>query len=291
MKKIFFRCFLSFSVCSVSAQTYLVPGAQVQPAWVFPLWFEDGSGDKDTLYFCYDPSSNDQYPSGDTIFGEKLVSTDSSIFWVGLSALGGANLDTTRKVYVSNQPFTLIFFHKGIYPLKFFWDDTLFYSSSLPYPDLSPFPRARISIICSDAFGNCPSDIELSMTAINSSFPFPLIDSAVFEGLNNVYVGNTLGEFSIELRPFDSPLEDAVINLQSKNITIYPTITHNGVWVESDEMVDIRVTDLLGRQTNSLHNTMTTTKDYVDLSMFTSGYYLFLVKTSGTYKTLKILKL
>ena len=36
------------------AQTYTIPWAQQQPAWVFPLWFEDASGAKDTLYLCYD---------------------------------------------------------------------------------------------------------------------------------------------------------------------------------------------------------------------------------------------
>ena len=36
------------------AQTYTIPWAQQQPAWVFPLWFEDASGAKDTLYVCYD---------------------------------------------------------------------------------------------------------------------------------------------------------------------------------------------------------------------------------------------
>lgn len=57
------------STTVASAQTYTVPGAQQQPAWVFPLWFEDGSGAKDTLYFCYDANAKSVLPY-DTIFGE-----------------------------------------------------------------------------------------------------------------------------------------------------------------------------------------------------------------------------
>jgi hypothetical protein len=64
-----------------SAQTYTVPGAQVQPQWVMPLWFENGDGQKDTLYYCYDSNSDDPFnPSYDTIFGEIVVTIDTSKF-------------------------------------------------------------------------------------------------------------------------------------------------------------------------------------------------------------------
>lgn len=288
MKKLFYLlCFL-VGVKFTSAQTYTVPGAQVQPAWVFPLWFEDGSGAKDTLYFCYDSLSDNLYPSGDTIYGEKIIFKDTSKFWVGIWAYPA--IDSTASVFVSNYVATNLIFNKGHYPLKMKWDDTLLYSSSLPYPDLSPLPRARISIICTDAFGNCPSDIELSLTAVASTFPFPLVDSAVFNGQENYFVGNTLGA-SLELRPFDSPLENAVINLQSRSIAVYPTLVSTGVWVESNERVEMEVLDMLGRKIDEYHRYVTHSNEYIDLTRLPHGYNFFLFKSSANLEVVKIFKL
>ncbi|MCY7408633.1 MAG: T9SS type A sorting domain-containing protein [Chitinophagales bacterium] len=252
MKKLIYLLCLLVCVKFSAAQSYTVHGAQVQPAWVFPLWFEDGSGAKDTVYFCYDPTANDQYPNTDTLLGEKLIQKDSTKFWVGVWAFNGK--DSTIQSSVSKVPFAQLFINNGYYPLKIFWDDTLFYSSALPFPDLTPLPRARISIICSDAFGNCPADIELSMSAIPSTFPFPLVDSAIFNGFENYYVGNTLGEFSLELRPFDSPLEDAIINIQSKSISIYPNPSSDEFIIQLKQQADLRITDVTGRTVKEIFN-------------------------------------
>jgi hypothetical protein len=55
------------------AQVYTIPWAQVQPDWVFPLWFENGDGQKDTIYIGYDENAHGyllQENNPDTIFGE-----------------------------------------------------------------------------------------------------------------------------------------------------------------------------------------------------------------------------
>ncbi|MFN0276654.1 MAG: hypothetical protein ACKVPJ_12985 [Chitinophagales bacterium] len=69
MKKHLLLGLLLIKILSLNAQTYTIPGATEQPAWVFPLWFEDALGNKDTLYFGYDPEAVDfGIPSSDTIF-------------------------------------------------------------------------------------------------------------------------------------------------------------------------------------------------------------------------------
>ncbi|MEN9521788.1 MAG: hypothetical protein RL065_165, partial [Bacteroidota bacterium] len=56
----------------MQAQTYTIPNASKQPAWVFPLWFENGDGQKDTVYIGYDIHADTWNGIGpDTIFGEK----------------------------------------------------------------------------------------------------------------------------------------------------------------------------------------------------------------------------
>jgi hypothetical protein len=278
---------LLMSTTITSAQTYTVPWAQVQPAWVFPLWFEDGSGDRDTLYFCYDSGASDSFPNTDTMLGEKVVLVDSSKFWTGLWSYNG--LDSSVKAYVSNQPFAQLFFNKGIYPLTVRWDDTLLYSSALPYPDLSPFPRARIAIICSSAFGSCPSDVELSITAEPGFFPFPLIDSAVFNGLPGYYVGNTLGEFTMKLKPFDSPIEDEVEVIHGNDASVFPTLVDNHVTILTTRPMTLRFYDLSGRVMLP-HLEISPPSGQISTSILPPGAYLMLLQSESLLQVVKIIK-
>ena len=100
MKKISLISAVVFAGFTLFAQPYTIPGAIQQPAWVFPLFFEAGDGQKDTLYFCYDPTADDNGTGGhDTIFGEKWIKIDTSKFNVALWGVG--NTDSVRKIRVS----------------------------------------------------------------------------------------------------------------------------------------------------------------------------------------------
>src|SRR5215813_543800 len=81
-------CLSLVSFNSLKAQTYSVPGAQQQPAWVFPMWFENGDGQKDTLYFCYDPQSqSDGYNNdSDSLMGERIIHVDKTKFNMSFDA-------------------------------------------------------------------------------------------------------------------------------------------------------------------------------------------------------------
>ena len=128
---LFFLVFITAN--NLYAQTkYPVPGAQVQPQWVFPIWFEDGNGDRDTVYFCYDPDATDHGPNSpfDTLFGEYYIQKDSSRFWAGS---GSVIHQRALNAEVFKNSGTCIVFHKGVYPLKMYWDVSLLNSPGLPY--------------------------------------------------------------------------------------------------------------------------------------------------------------
>ena len=50
MKKSIVVILFSFFSFEVDAQTYPIPGAAQQRAWVFPFFIEDAHGNKDTVY-------------------------------------------------------------------------------------------------------------------------------------------------------------------------------------------------------------------------------------------------
>ncbi|HET8962356.1 MAG TPA: hypothetical protein VFM99_00545, partial [Chitinophagales bacterium] len=149
MKSFILPFFLLFTIQILHAQTYSIPGATVQPAWVFPLWFEDALGNKDTLYFGYDPEGqNFDWPQSDSVFGEELENIDTSKFnsyWES-----GFALPAALKIIVWNdlQFVSVISFYKTWYPpLTLRWDKNLFYSDVLPFPENEGAPRAWGEII------------------------------------------------------------------------------------------------------------------------------------------------
>lgn len=130
------------------SQIYEIPNAEEQPAWVFPLWFEDATGARDTLFFGYDPNAeNFGYPQSDTIFGEKLIPSDTSKFMAYWEQ--GLTIDEIFKVVIWKDFYpSTIFFKKAKLPLKVTWDNNLFYSENLPFPNNSPLPNAWGLVHC-----------------------------------------------------------------------------------------------------------------------------------------------
>ena len=142
----------------VNSQTiYSIPWAQTQPKFVFPIYFEEGNGHKDTLYLGYDSLANgysiNGNPNQDTIFGVKKVPIDTSKFYVTWSTTlfetSNRLKDSVYKANVSNISSNhfpnsqSIIFNNGNLPLKISWDKNLFYSDSLPFANSSPAPNAE----------------------------------------------------------------------------------------------------------------------------------------------------
>ena len=163
-------CFLLFTI-TLYAQTYTIPGASQQPAWVFPIWFEDGAGQRDTIYIGHDPNAISGGP--DTIFGEKWIVYDTNKFCVSAdykSVSGGPDSILKVNIHLFNPDGGsgfIIEFRNATWPLKMKFDVSLFYIDSLPfyqdslnYPDT--LPRGYGEIWCSDFdpnFNNCSNDV------------------------------------------------------------------------------------------------------------------------------------
>ena len=141
-----------------SGETYSIPWATQQPAWVFPLWFEDGSRQKDTVYLGYDPSANRMFGASDTVFGEYWHSTPDSAFFVLLNSKNTE--DSISKVHISNWPaannhhlYTEIHVRNAIWPLKIEWDVELLNADTLPVSD-TLIPKIFVEFHCDDSSRN-----------------------------------------------------------------------------------------------------------------------------------------
>ncbi|MBK9454791.1 MAG: T9SS type A sorting domain-containing protein [Bacteroidetes bacterium] len=130
------------------SQVYEIPMADEQPAWVFPIWFEDANGSKDTLYFAYDADALDfGIPSSDVVFGEDFFEINPDSFnavWDDIVS------DEAYKVVVFKTISTpiIISFINAQLPLKVTWDNNLFYAENLPTPNNFPLPNAWGLIHC-----------------------------------------------------------------------------------------------------------------------------------------------
>ena len=150
MKKVFWFWVFIISSGSLSAQ-YSIPGASQQPGWVFPIWIENGDGQRDTVYIGYDSTATWQgWLPQDSIFGAKSIIIDSSKFNVSFRYYMYG--DTALKVIVCSLNFNNLFpessvgavsFIHAVYPLKFSWDVSLLQSDSLPFISQPQAPHAQ----------------------------------------------------------------------------------------------------------------------------------------------------
>jgi len=150
MKKFFWFCCFIFSTVSAKSQ-YAIPGAIQQPAWVFPIWIENGDGQRDTLYIGFDSTaSSDGWLPQDSIFGVRNIEIDSSKF--NACWRYAMYADTALKVIVCSLNLYNLFpepsvgalgFIHATYPLKFSWDVSLLRSDSLPFSSQPQAPIAQ----------------------------------------------------------------------------------------------------------------------------------------------------
>ncbi len=172
--------FGNFQICS-SQPTYQIPWASTQPKFVFPIYFEEESGMKDTIYFCYDPRASTFQPNqSDSIFGQKLIRVDTSRFYAYIESdhlCSSTTLECDSQYKVSVAPiqtglnsrfptnWTRIKFHNGSLPLKIYWDVSTLYSDSLPFNFISGFPKAQ------GRFGPSSSSLGIEVGENGQSWP------------------------------------------------------------------------------------------------------------------------
>ncbi len=154
MKKLLIPLLFATTLFVHSQTIYTIPWASQQPKFVFPIFIEEGGGQRDTLYLGYDPNASEiSFDTASQDFGVVTTHVDTNMFYAKWQAVLHCGIDTLcTEVYKANvcrlaswgafPGEVTIICNKGIMPLKFSWDNTLFYSDSLPFPSNIGAPRA-----------------------------------------------------------------------------------------------------------------------------------------------------
>lgn len=141
---LFFISFYSFSLMG-----QIIPYATQQPKWVFPIYAQDATGKRDTIYLGYHPGSN-YWATYETSLGEIWFPgvsdfSLSTYYWIlpTDSCIKVDIKDTSNGGYF---PVYEVWLSNVILPVTFKWDVSLLRSDSIPFPDQDPLPRAQIRI-------------------------------------------------------------------------------------------------------------------------------------------------
>jgi hypothetical protein len=129
---------------STKAQPYTIPWAQQQPAWVFPLWFESGDGQKDTLYLVYQPGLDINPQPADTIYGIKPICVNNDSFWVSANYDTPCTDSTTLILKAIGYEILSVVINHGKYPFKMKWDEQLLYDTIFGQPASPGQPTVRL---------------------------------------------------------------------------------------------------------------------------------------------------
>ncbi|HMZ88517.1 MAG TPA: T9SS type A sorting domain-containing protein [Chitinophagales bacterium] len=261
--------FLAFSYLSsrLFSQVYIIPNAELQPSWTFPLCFEDASGARDTIYMAYDIDAIDySIPSADTIFGEAFLPIDTSEFRAYWEYIydGKAVKTLVMKNFIPAQ----INFNKAQLPVKFTWDAQLFYSENLPFPNNYPLPNAWGLVHCSSwkDFEGCQLDEYSGIYLTNEpDFVYTDVatDSILYQSEYYYFFENGL-DFRI-LQYGTGYNWATIVENESQSFQIYPNPSDDFIHILTKEntKATLIISDMQGK----------TIKQFVDVSNTTIPVY------------------
>lgn len=233
-----------------------------QSQWRFYVAFEDGSGQKDTLWMVYDTTAT--ITGVDTALGEGYTPLDNSKFNVWILNHGG---DTTKT---EAFPFS-IFPNHGLYsirainysyPIYIRWDTSLFQSPLLPIQGNNFISAARIDNDYFFGINNDPSLQAFNMLLDDSAYApyfnfgahdqFPMTISFYYDGVG------------IDL-------------ISSKNIRLFPNPAIDKIQVESIKRISsIQVIDTRGIIVKNIFNVHNMVEE-IDVSDLCNGIFCLLI--------------
>jgi hypothetical protein len=300
IQRILFTITIVFIFQSVIGQTYTIPWAQQQPAWVFPLWFEDANGDRDTIYFSYDPMAGDPWnPAFDTIFGEIPFVLDTSKFQAYLECYFDSTLLVAKSITFGTEGILnptsgihICFFNVKL-PLILKWDPKKFYSYSLPFEDQFPAPKVQ---------GNLGSDIPLGVDGCSYQYPIYMTDttlginsylpacafsdSVIFGGYGASYllfqIEKWLGEFTV----IESVPENNIINFFYDPGANSFLLQNTGAKSYSFNLINS-----IGRYQDFGGSINSFSSQTYYLPTLPNGFYLLILKNEVNHLFFKIIKL
>jgi len=269
-----------------------------------PLEFIDGNGDRDTVYIGYDPSASAQGEDIDTVFNEGWIIVDTSrfnvYFWqypnYGPTSI--LTTDTVRKTDIRSLMSWNIGFVKGKMPVTLKWADRLLNSPNLPFPDISPRPRARIDLYCGSGepgYINCPLEYEpLTLTNyITPDIMNPVSDSLFFDGSGNDYYNprRSISNLFIEVVPHNYKVDNINNAKEEEIFNVLPNPFDNSItFFNLQELpLDILIIDPLGIE---LYKSSTNEAQIsIDTAYLEEGICFLIIKTKEKFITKKLIKM
>lgn len=298
MKKIYLIIILAISSLSLTAQPsdsinwqavindyYTKYQPQKSPAWLFPLIFEEGTGQRDTIYLGFDDEATIGY---DSLFGERFTEVDTSIFRAGFLK-HPQNPTTFLRSRIIDDDYinTSIEFINGITPFTVYWDVSLFYHDSLGLFISDTFDHNVVPY----TYATMGIDYYRTIDNYCNWTYFPVISDFITQGYYCIrqdsihLVADLFNHVPVPMISIPSfniqPLYRLFVNTESVKksvIKVYPNPTSNVIYLEFDELKyhKIIIYDLLGKQvkpTYSFHDDYT----QIDISELPKGLYFLSV--------------
>ncbi|HET8963544.1 MAG TPA: T9SS type A sorting domain-containing protein, partial [Chitinophagales bacterium] len=174
------------------------------------------------------------------------------------------NSDSSKDIEITNSYYfaPYIDFIKGQMPITMYWDMSLFYSTNLPYPDLTPYPNAVGLVYCNagePGYVNCPSafdDDPLSMVdSINVYYEFPIASPHLFDGSGIPPYDEpeeVLGSFVVAILPFEIYNSILYIDYNPNEVTPNPFTDY--ISIQGDDYISlINLYNTLGQIIKTIH--------------------------------------
>ena len=303
MKKLLIPLLFATTLFAHSQTIYTIPWATQQPKFVFPIYFEEGGGQKDTLYIGYDSTADGGMVGilQDTIFGVKKMYIDTTRFyacWSQSLTNGNQLIDSVYKAnvsqtYINNAGYqffpgnSLILVNNGVLPLKISWDKSLFYSDSLPFAHYPPAPGAEGRLII-----NYGSDTQISENGYVDANYFNFYNTLITDSIvlswstvmDSVTIANThslsvpvqYGYIELNIQEWTGILVNVNIIYEEK-VVVYPNPFINNININLEELYDLNcqlsIYDLQGHKLKGM-SLMLERNLNLELNNLSRGIYL-----------------
>lgn len=264
---------------------------QKMPQWLLPIVFKNAYTQSDTIYIGHDKEAGNA--SDIAMFGEGYCKLDTSRFAVFpifdfVDSISRININNMSAY--NNFIFSL---SKGYAPLTMYWDDSRFYSDSLPFTSLKPKPNARGELFCSDPnpnYRNCPTDYPHFLTDKPSNFPFGVSDSLFFDGNGSFKYES----FTFYVNPFDKEIGIVESSLESSMFMLSPNPLSgtevNIKVLDENETYTWSLYSLEGRLLNKIY-TPHRGNSIISAETLSSGNYIIHIKSNRKSQYFKFIKL
>ena len=276
-----------------SQNTYSISWATEQPSWVFPIFFEDAIGQKDTIYIGYDSRALPYPDQQDFRFGDQGFEVDTDSLQVSFDYF--PTPDSVMKAIVFSDEMYYLYPDGYLFPINLnnvyppitlHYDNTVLYSDSLsplPYPNQTITPKAQglISWFFGSNFIDCGYETVLITDTIVSG-PTNYCqkpDSCILE---NFFGNNAKQPFflAIGFAPWRGYVSLSVSEIEDLNtLSVSPNPSTNEVKIVAEE--NIRSISVISHLSTLLFEKdfeSSTTKYSLEISNFENGLYFLNVK-------------